>query len=111
MTPRRPSDVKCSFCSKPHDQVRKLIAGPLVYICDGCVAICMEIIREELPDTEDAAVCSLCARTIGSSDRLQVPGRGTLCAVCANSVIDAALKAAGAAAKSKSKSTRRRKKK
>ncbi len=40
--------LRCSFCNKPQDQVRKLIAGPNVYICDECVQICAEIVEEEL---------------------------------------------------------------
>lgn len=39
--------VRCSFCGKTQDQVKKLIAGPNVYICDECVALCNEIIAEE----------------------------------------------------------------
>ncbi|MDD6660373.1 MAG: ATP-dependent Clp protease ATP-binding subunit ClpX [Lachnospiraceae bacterium] len=43
--------IRCSFCNKTEDQVRKLIAGPSgVYICDECVEICSEIIEEELED-------------------------------------------------------------
>ena len=43
--------VRCSFCNKSEDQVRKLIAGPEgVYICDECVEICAEIIDEELDE-------------------------------------------------------------
>ncbi|MFY7696001.1 MAG: ClpX C4-type zinc finger protein, partial [Cyanobium sp.] len=41
--------LKCSFCGKSQDQVRKLIAGPGVYICDECIDLCNEIIRDELP--------------------------------------------------------------
>ena len=37
----------CSFCGKSQDQVRKLIAGPRVYICDECIELCNEIIAEE----------------------------------------------------------------
>ena len=40
--------LRCSFCAKNQDQVRKLIAGPEVYICDECVELCNEIIVEEL---------------------------------------------------------------
>ncbi len=40
--------LRCSFCNKTHDQVRKLIAGPNAYICDECVQICAEIVEEEL---------------------------------------------------------------
>lgn len=39
--------VKCSFCGKSQDQVKKLVAGPGVYICDECIELCMEIVDEE----------------------------------------------------------------
>ncbi|MBQ3782696.1 MAG: ATP-dependent Clp protease ATP-binding subunit ClpX [Lachnospiraceae bacterium] len=42
--------VRCSFCKKTQDQVRKIIAGPDVYICDECVDICAEIMEEEFQD-------------------------------------------------------------
>lgn len=43
--------IRCSFCNKPENQVRKLIAGPAgAYICDECIEICMDIIRDELED-------------------------------------------------------------
>ena len=38
----------CSFCGKPRPQLRKLVAGPGVYICDECVALCVEILEEEI---------------------------------------------------------------
>lgn len=41
------NSVKCSFCGKAQEQVKKLIAGPGVYICDECVELCMEIVEEE----------------------------------------------------------------
>jgi len=49
------SHLKCSFCGKSQEQVRKLIAGPGVYICDECVDLCNEILDEELFDTSGAA--------------------------------------------------------
>ena len=50
------SGIRCSFCNKPQDQVRKLIAGPNgIYICDECIDICSEIIEEEFEDQEDVA--------------------------------------------------------
>ena len=49
------SHLKCSFCGKSQEQVRKLIAGPGVYICDECVDLCNEILDEELLDTSAAA--------------------------------------------------------
>ena len=45
--------LKCSFCGKPQDQVRKLIAGHGVYICDECINLCSEIIEEELEMDEE----------------------------------------------------------
>jgi len=42
--------LKCSFCSKSQNQVKKLIAGPGVYICNECVDLCNEIIDEELKE-------------------------------------------------------------
>ena len=44
--------LKCSFCGKSQDQVRKLIAGPGVYICDECIDLCNEILDEELIDSQ-----------------------------------------------------------
>ncbi|MBW4699461.1 MAG: ATP-dependent protease ATP-binding subunit ClpX [Aphanocapsa lilacina HA4352-LM1] len=46
--PKYDSHLKCSFCGKSQEQVRKLIAGPGVYICDECVELCNEILDEEL---------------------------------------------------------------
>lgn len=45
--------LKCSFCGKSQKQVKKLIAGPGVYICDECIDLCNEIIEEELGETAD----------------------------------------------------------
>jgi ATP-dependent Clp protease ATP-binding subunit ClpX len=45
--------VKCSFCGKSQKQVKKLIAGPGVYICDECIDLCNDIIAEELTDTTE----------------------------------------------------------
>ncbi len=45
--------VKCSFCGKSQKQVKKLIAGPGVYICDECIDLCNDIIEEELAETSD----------------------------------------------------------
>ena len=45
--------VKCSFCGKSQKQVKKLIAGPSVYICDECIELCNDIIEEELADNSE----------------------------------------------------------
>jgi len=51
--------LKCSFCGKSQKQVKKLIAGPGVYICDECIDLCNEIIEEELADTEEVSFSEL----------------------------------------------------
>ena len=48
------SHLKCSFCGKSQEQVRKLIAGPGVYVCDECVDLCNEILDEELFDSNSS---------------------------------------------------------
>ncbi|WIV18497.1 ATP-dependent protease ATP-binding subunit ClpX [Paenibacillus polygoni] len=45
--------LKCSFCGKSQEQVRKLVAGPGVYICDECIELCAEIVEEELGHDEE----------------------------------------------------------
>ena len=51
--------LKCSFCGKSQKQVKKLIAGPGVYICDECIDLCNEIIEEELTDSGDLGLDEL----------------------------------------------------
>jgi len=48
--------LKCSFCGKGQDQVRKLVAGPGVYICDECIELCTEIVDEELGTEEEVEI-------------------------------------------------------
>jgi ATP-dependent Clp protease ATP-binding subunit ClpX len=57
-TTEGPEHLNCSFCGKPQRQVRKLIAGPGVYICDECVDLCNEIVDEELEDERTESVLS-----------------------------------------------------
>jgi ATP-dependent Clp protease ATP-binding subunit ClpX len=49
--PKFDAHLKCSFCGKSQDQVRKLIAGPGVYVCDECIDLCNEILDEELVES------------------------------------------------------------
>ncbi|GGK66498.1 ATP-dependent Clp protease ATP-binding subunit ClpX [Ornithinimicrobium pekingense] len=51
--------LKCSFCGKSQKQVKKLIAGPGVYICDECIDLCNEIIEEELAESSDLGLGQL----------------------------------------------------
>lgn len=50
--PKNENQYKCSFCGKSQDEVRKLIAGPGVFICDECVSLCNSIIEEEFKDID-----------------------------------------------------------
>ena len=51
--------LKCSFCGKSQKQVKKLIAGPGVYICDECIELCNEIIIEELSESSNFTLTDL----------------------------------------------------
>ncbi|MDN4473413.1 ATP-dependent Clp protease ATP-binding subunit ClpX [Demequina zhanjiangensis] len=59
----RPTDtgdlLKCTFCGKTQKQVRKLIAGPSVYICDECIGLCNEILEEEFAEQVEAELTEL----------------------------------------------------
>ena len=48
--------IYCSFCGKSQHEVRKLIAGPSVFVCDECVELCNDIIREELQGDEPSGL-------------------------------------------------------
>lgn len=52
-------DMACSFCGKPQAEVRKLIAGPSVYICDECVELCNDILREEVSSAQSESPARL----------------------------------------------------
>lgn len=52
MTKQENKQYRCSFCGKSQDQVKRIIAGPGVYICDECVELCGEIIKEEIDESE-----------------------------------------------------------
>lgn len=63
------SRLKCSFCGKSQDQVKKLIAGPEVYICDECVELCNEILDEEFFENKDKEG----ANAEGSKEEKSIP--------------------------------------
>jgi hypothetical protein len=83
-------DLRCSFCNKPQREVKKLVAGPTVYICNECVAICLDIISEVPPATGEtivwpenaAANCTLCRMPMFVAEGVYVKDRGLFCAEC-----------------------------
>ena len=70
--------LKCSFCGKSQEQVRKLIAGPGVYICDECIDLCNEILDEELVDGHSGTTSSGgSSRQAADSSRGKAPSKKT----------------------------------
>jgi len=89
----------CSFCQKDQDEVRKLIAGPSVNICDECVDLCNDILQRECEHETPAGQasqqntifdpdsrCVLCHLPKPSEELLAVPDRGFICTVCLDAV-------------------------
>jgi len=62
--------LSCSFCAKDQREVRKLIAGPSVHICDECVNLCRDIIAEEIDNDAGAGANSMASKTGSSAERL-----------------------------------------
>jgi hypothetical protein len=105
----RPDDLRCSFCNKRQADVRKLIAGPAVFICDECVDLCVDIIADDqrLPGQPSDApssqpsqrvsgsvapnmvACTLCCKAGSFNEMLPIENRGALCGACADAVEDA----------------------
>ena len=112
-SPSGPSGLlRCSFCNKHQNDVRKLIAGPSVYICDECVALCNDVIAEEWdehekthrkeeagccaslpgsprraePGVSPPALCRLCGLPAPVKGVVAVPDRGFVCLVCIDAI-------------------------
>ena len=92
--PGNPKLVGEAFCDGDQKHVRKLIAGPKVFICDACVEVCNQI----LPSTASlpGALCSLCHLPIVPAEAIAVPDRGLVCQPCASAVQAATLAATDA---------------
>lgn len=99
--PREGKVLACSFCKKDSEEVRKLIAGPGVHICDECVDVCVDIIADPAPMAEaapgehrdvpwagrgSAVRCALCGMPCVTEDVLLVEGKGVLCRPCVSQV-------------------------
>ena len=65
--------LKCSFCGKTQDQVKKLIAGPDVFICDECVELCNEILDEEFFEGKDKKAEGKDGETVASEEEKAIP--------------------------------------
>ena len=86
--PRKPS-LRCSFCNKTQRDIRRLIAGPGVNICDDCVEICVTTLREacvserSITSAPPAALyCSVCSLAKSWLEGSRIPDRGFVCGAC-----------------------------
>jgi ClpX C4-type zinc finger protein len=104
-----PELLRCSFCNKAQDDVRKLIAGPTVFICNECVEVCVDILADSLPVagspvsaegrrlrlkaaeifSNRSDICSVCGKSRLLEEMLPIEGRGILCGACADAIEDA----------------------
>jgi ClpX C4-type zinc finger protein len=94
--------LRCSFCNKPQRDVKKLVAGPNVQICDECIDICNDIVRQDIilvagdpdraalppdpPDDRPSRNCLLCGELTISQLQMDVPDRGMVCVGCVSAV-------------------------
>lgn len=84
-------ELRCSFCNKPQRLVKRLIAGPNVYICDECVDVCLGILndgRDEVAAPLVAATnaCSVCNIRVADTESLPIGARGLLCPGCVSEI-------------------------
>ena len=88
--PDRESLLACAFCGKRQNQVRKLIAGPGVYICNGCIDVAVDVITSgragrtalgamnNVPEGQSGVRCNFCGKDRGQADRMAVMPEVTL---------------------------------
>lgn len=93
-------EPRCSFCKRSQDDVRKLIAGPNVFICDDCVQVCVDIVADDnlgpgiaeqlvratTPQWSSAISCTLCRMPVVLEEVVQVDGRAFLCPQCVSAI-------------------------
>ena len=89
--------LRCSFCNKSARDVKKLIAGPNVQICDECVDICIDVLAEERKSEQKEELrlnasdwCAVCRMAVPADAMLEITGRGLLCPACVAAVQAAA---------------------
>ena len=94
ITSERVRSLDCSFCGKNQNEVRKLIAGPSVQICDECVELCDDIVREEVeagagtnPEApekraKEDRLCGICMEPRDTDELIFLPHAAYMCAGC-----------------------------
>ena len=103
-------EPSCSFCKRSQNDVRKLIAGPTVFICDQCVQVCVDILASDArldnelaqgvagvakatPVWTASARCTLCRMPVVLEEALGVQDRALLCQACVSAIQAAAAEA------------------
>ena len=84
--------LRCSFCNKSQRDVRALIAGPSVQICDECVDICRDTLAEhqdKSPPDPGTVKCSICMKWGPLTNAVRLATHGHLCAACAQMIEEA----------------------
>ena len=96
---RRVEDYHCSFCGKRRGEVRKLISGPRVFICDQCVMLCVDILQKEKaaapggaqPDEKKAPpnlTCTFCGKSHRAVEQLIAGPTVYICNECVGLCVD-----------------------
>jgi hypothetical protein len=105
--------LRCSFCNKTEEDVRKLIAGPTVYICDECVDVCVDILADDRRVNREAATterspcsppsskvwpssdawCTFCGNVAKLETALLIENRTLLCESCVEAIANTAAEA------------------
>lgn len=87
-------NIRCSFCTKHHSDVKKMIGGPDIFICDECINLCNELINEDWEIVEEpleperpplisnGLSCALCRFPVAEGKFKIIHDRGPLCLAC-----------------------------
>ncbi len=105
LEPPRPSALRCSFCNKEPADVKKLVAGPAVQICNECVEICVDVLERDVilePGSKAGSdvvpavagdrsmlvpvTCALCGCKTPAEHGILFPDRGWLCSPCMTAI-------------------------
>jgi ATP-dependent Clp protease ATP-binding subunit ClpX len=81
-------ELRCSFCNKRQVEVRKLIAGPEVFICDECVEVCVQTIADMKTEGSSgvAKLCPVCRKLVPLRDMVAVTTGGEACRPCVEAI-------------------------
>jgi hypothetical protein len=84
--PASSEKLRCSFCNKSQDDVRKLIAGPKVFICDECVDVCIDILADADKTSGAGALCLVCRHVVPLVELVTLEGGAQLRRGCVTAI-------------------------